>query len=188
MTEFQLATERLILRDWRESDFEQYFKHCETEKVMRYLGKPRSKRAVRDEIADFQAQREVHGFNYWVMERKSDGEFLGFCGLDVLDYVDPPCTVINELEIGWRLRADEWKKGYATEAAQAALAYAFEELLARRVVSRVDKYNRESAALMRRLGMRHEYVLDYRDGKNGPLTHVYTLAWQEWASRNQPRA
>lgn len=66
---------------------------------------------------------------------------------------------IREWEIGWQLHPEEWGKGYATEAAQAVLAYAFHELKAHRVVAFCNFNNDRSTRVMERLGMTREATL-----------------------------
>ena len=65
-----------------------------------------------------------NGFCFWPVERKIDGEILGFCGLKLADA--PGSSVTGEMEVGWRLREDAWGQGYAKEAATAALDVAFD--------------------------------------------------------------
>src|SRR5690606_24797973 len=63
------------------------------------------------------------GYGFWALEERSSGALLGFTGL--WDQVDPaPFT--PAVEVGWRLARPAWGRGYATEAARAALAYGFE--------------------------------------------------------------
>ena len=77
-------------------------------------------------------QRDT-GHTFWVVERKRDGVLLGFCGLKLANV--PGTPVHGEVEIGWRLRADAWGQGYAKEAAQASLDWAWANLDCDRVVS-----------------------------------------------------
>lgn len=183
-------TRRLILRHWRENDIEAYDKHCNTQLVMKHLGGKRKRQAVEKEVRDLIAQQRDYGFTLWVVENKEDGEVLGFCGLDQLDYLDegdenadPLCTVKNELELGFRFRADRWGKGFATEASVAALNFAFERLRAKRVVARVAKENDASRNVLRALGMRHDFGLDYW-ARNEKHVLVYTLEWRDWLQRS----
>ena len=77
--------------------------------------------------------QEERGFTFWAVERKSDGELLGFCGIKIADTEGSP--VEGVFEIGWRLREDAWGQGYAKEAAIASLDFAFDTLGAERVVA-----------------------------------------------------
>ena len=155
-------TPRLRLRNWREGDAEAFARHTNSEAVMRWLGgvRPRAflDAVVHEHFMRWQAER---GFTFWVVERKADGAFLGFCGLKVAD--GRGSSVAGAIEIGWRLREDAWGQGYAKEAATAALGFAFETLGAERVVALTVAGNRASWGLMLRLGMARREDLDYFD-------------------------
>ena len=129
-----IETPRLLLRDWREEDVEPYIRHTNTPAVMRWLGGVMSPDEAREVIAEriMRWQRE-RGFTFWLVERKQDGELLGFCGLKLAD--GEGSSFLGEYEVGWRLREDAWGQGYAKEAAVASLDYAFDRLGAERVVA-----------------------------------------------------
>lgn len=175
-------TPRLLLRNWREGDADAFHTHCNTEAVMRYLGGVQT-RAFYDEVAQrlarWQAER---GFTFWVVERKADGAFLGFCGLKIADGIGS--TVTGEIEAGWRLREDVWGQGYAKEAATATLDFAFDVLKAEKVVAITFQKNESSWGLMQRLGMRRRADLDYDDPRFGPdlnptiLYEIEAAAWK----------
>ena len=117
MAEFRHETDRLILRDWREEDWPFFWEATNTPAVMRWLG------GVCDADKREGAQQRLlsyerdHGHTFWVIERKSDGAILGFCGLKRSNQQGGP---IGMMEVGWRLREDAWGQGYAREAATAA--------------------------------------------------------------------
>jgi RimJ/RimL family protein N-acetyltransferase len=174
-------TQDLILRRWRPEDREQYDQYCNTDEVMAWLGKRQTRAALDEDVDWFEAKQEKFGFTYWVVERKSDQVFIGWCGLIVLEDGDDGITsdFVGELEIGWRFRADVWGLGYAKQSAAAAMDYAFEHLKATRVVSRASQGNTDSLGLMMRLGMRHEFTRDY--GQAGDWrTLVYALDRDNW--------
>ena len=156
---------------------------------MEHLGGPRSKSVVRGEVNDFIDQQKQYGFTLWVLELRENGQFLGFCGLDQLDYLDEPetydprCTVKNELELGFRIRADYWKLDYATEGGEAALGLAFGPLNAERVVARAARDNVGSRKTLVKLGMRHNFALDYWADET-TQNCVYTVNWRDWADRH----
>lgn len=174
-----IETERLRLRNWREEDIEPFIRHLNTEPVMRWLGGLRTaeqqEAAVRER---FMAWQEDRGFTFWVVERKSDGALLGFCGLKLSD--DKGSPVCGDLEIGWRLREDAWGRGYATEAA-ASLDFAFAKQDAAHVVALTVIGNEPSWRLMERLGMTRRPDLDYSgpDWAQGPVI-VYRIEREEW--------
>jgi len=175
-----IETERLRLRAWREEDIEPFIRHLNTPAVMRWLGGTRTVDdqywAVRERFMRWQEER---GFTFWAAERKEDRELLGFCGLKISD--DEGSPVEGELEIAWRLREDSWGKGYAREAATAALDFAFARLGAARVVAITVEENRASWGLMERLGMSRRPDLDY-DGvewAEGAVI-VYEMRREAW--------
>lgn len=178
-----IETERLLLRDWREADIEPFILHLNRPNVMRWLGGVRPpeehRRIVRERMMAWQQTR---GFTFWALERKADGELIGFCGLKLADDAGSP--VEGEMEIGWRLREDAWGQGYAREAASASLRHAFETLGVPRVIALTVVGNRASWGLMERLGMVRRRELDYRGAAwaEGPVI-VYTMERERWTAR-----
>ncbi len=154
-----IETERLILRDWREADAEPFIRHTNTPAVMRWLGGVQTEAAMRESIANrFTRWQEERGFTFWVVERRADGELLGFCGIKIADAEGSP--IEGAYEVGWRLREDAWGQGYAREAAIASLDFAFDRLGADRVVAITFPGNEASWGLMERLGMTLRPELD----------------------------
>ena len=187
MAEFRLEAERLVLRDWRDEDWPEFFRLTNTLPVMRWLSDPlddEAKAAVRRRIADCTAQ---HGHCFWLVERKPDGghlsgERLGFCGLKRADA--PGCPVAGEFEIGWRMREDAWGRGYAKEAALASLRAGFERFGAQEVFALTVIQNAASWGLMERIGMRRRPELDFPDDRYPPElreTIVYSITRDQWA-------
>jgi RimJ/RimL family protein N-acetyltransferase len=175
-----IETPRLRLRNWREEDVEPFIRHLNTAPVMRWLGGVRTEEqqhwVVRERFMRWQEER---GFTFWLVERKEDGALLGFCGLKIAD--DAVSPVEGSLEIGWRLREDAWGQGYAKEAAQASLDFAFGTLAADRVVALTVQGNTASWGLMERLGMIRRPELDYvgAEWAEGPVI-VYELRREQW--------
>ena len=183
MAEFRRETERLILRDWREEDWPAFFHHTNTPAVMKYLGGVLDGEAVAAQRSRVETCSQRHGHCFWAVERKADGEILGFCGLKLADA--PGSTVEGQFEVGWRLREDAWGHGYAKEAAIAALQAGFERFGAEEIVALTVIENEASWGLMKRLGMRRRPDLDYVDPRdNAPFrdTIVYSISRDEWAS------
>ena len=170
-----IETARLILRPWRKEDVEPFLEHTNTQKVMRWLGGVKSGPERYDGIGRCISWQEERGFTFWVVERKADGELLGFCGIKISD--TPGSPIEGQYEIGWRLREDAWGQGYAKEAATASLDFAFEALGAERVVAITFAPNEPSWGLMERLGMTRRPELDYDDERFPALnpTIVYDI-------------
>lgn len=176
-----IETARLRLRNWREEDVEPFIRHTNTPTVMRWLGgaepDEKARQAIEGRVMRWQRER---GFTFWALERKADGELLGFCGLKISDVAGSP--IEGELEVGWRLREDAWGLGYAKEAARASLDFAFDRLDAGRVFAVTYPENEASWRLMERLGMRRQAELDFDDPRFPDLnpTIVYAIAREEW--------
>jgi RimJ/RimL family protein N-acetyltransferase len=171
-----IETPRLILRDWREADIAPFIRHTNTEKVMRWLGGVQTEAALTGAIRERMMRwQEERGFTFWVVERKADGDVLGFCGIKIADTAGSPIEGVHE--VGWRLREDVWGQGYAKEAAVAALDHAFKALGAPRVVAITFQGNVPSWGLMERLGMTRRPECDYDDPRFPDLnpTIVYDI-------------
>lgn len=184
MTDAGVAAEtaRLRLRNWRDEDLEPFFVHTNTEAVMRWLGGVKSRDFLDAVVKErFMRWQTEHGFTFWVVERKSDGALLGFCGLKLADGRNS--SVAGSIEIGWRLREDAWGQGFAREAATAALGHAFEQVGAERVVAITVDGNVASWRLMQRLGMSRREDLDYVDPDWPPAMNpviVYEMERSRW--------
>ena len=178
-----IETERLFLRNWRQEDFGPFVAATNTPAVMRWLGGVQDPHLLVDRLASrFMAWQEQHGFTFWALERRGEGDLIGFCGLKIADDAGSP--VEGELEVGWRLREDVWGRGYAREAATASLDFAFDRVAAERVVALTVIGNEPSWGLMERLGMVRRPELDYVGAPwaETPVI-VYTISREEWLAR-----
>ncbi len=156
--DFHITTERLLLRPWRLSDSADFAAMNAHPEVMADLGGPLTLEASDQKLERFRRSFDDHGFTRWVIE-DGDGRFVGYCGTAWWDDDEHP--VGPHHEIGWRLVRDAWGKGYASEAAQAALT----DVFARKDVDRVLAYtasdNVRSQIVMERLGLRRDTSLDF---------------------------
>jgi RimJ/RimL family protein N-acetyltransferase len=98
------------------------------------------------------AHWDEHSFGLWGVLPASEPQPVGWVGAWYPDFVP---DVLGEIEIGWTLRAPYRGHGYATEAARLAAAAAFEHLQPERIISMIAPGNDPSAAVAKRLGMRH---------------------------------
>lgn len=186
MADFRVETERLILRDWREADWPRFFAVTNTPAVMQWLGgemDAEGERAARDRLETYARQ---DGFTFWVIERKIDGEILGFCGLKRSNQEGGPQGLH---EIGWRLREDAWGQGYAREAAKAVLAEGFTRFAAPQIIALTVQENKASWGLMERLGMRRNTAMDFVSAAFGSDTIIaYAINRDQWeAGRDASR-
>lgn len=185
MSETRIDTGRLILRDWREDDWPEFFRVTNTPAVMRWLGGVLDADGMAKQRARVETCHAANGFCFWAAERKSAGALLGFCGLKRADA--PGSTVTGAVEVGWRLREDAWGRGYAKEAAIASLDAAFSRYGAEEVVALTVIDNSPSWGLMERLGMRRREELDYDDMRYEPPWRraiVYSVDRNGWMHRD----
>jgi len=157
MTEFRLETDRLILRDWRDSDFDALHALCTDRQVMATIGPLNSEDQSLGLLQRLQARQERDGCTFWAMERKEDGRVIGFCG--AARGTVPQLE--EELEIGWRLASDCWGQSYAREAAQATLDWLAIHHAGEPVWAITSVGNTRSRGLMERLGMQYLPELDF---------------------------
>jgi RimJ/RimL family protein N-acetyltransferase len=146
----ELRTDRLLLRRWLPSDRPLFAQMNSDPRVMEFLPGPLSRQesdALADRIEDRFRQ---HGFGQWAVEVPGETPFAGFLGLSIPRFEAhfTPC-----IEIGWRLAAAYWNRGYATEGARAALDFGFRWLQAEEIVSFTVPLNVRSRRVMEKLGM-----------------------------------
>ena len=163
-----LETERLILRNWRESDRELFHLINSDAQVMEFFVMRRN-RAQSDAMMDRLAQGiEQNGFGLAAVEIAETGQVAGFTGLNITTGL--PVAEDGVIEIGWRFAPQFWGKGYVTEAARAWRDFGFDGLGLDRIISFAVADNHRSTAVMRRIGMTARPDLDF-DHPNVPDTH-----------------
>src|SRR5579871_6684246 len=121
----EFGTERLRLRRWLPVDRAAFARLNADPRVVEFLPGALS-REESDALADrIEAHFQQHGFGLWAVEILGITHFAGFIGLCIASFEAPftPCV-----EIGWRLDAEHWNCGYATEGARAALEFGFVSL------------------------------------------------------------
>ncbi len=162
-----LRTERLILRDWQDSDLAPWAAMNADPEVREHLGPVLSAAGAAASVRKFQDQLDRDGFGFWAVEVRATGEFIGFAGLDPVD----PGQPFTGVEIGWRLARPAWGHGYATEAGTAVLEYGFTTLNLPEILAITVPANVRSQAVMRRIGMTHDPDGDFDDPQagDGPL-------------------
>ena len=175
------ATDRLILRDWRASDRAIFLQHLNSPAVMRWLGGVQDDATYAAAFDRLDGYAREYGHTFWIVERKADGEVLGFCGLKRVNSAGAHNH--GDMEVGWRLREDAWGQGIAKEAAIASLDLAFDRFAAPHVVAFTVAGNVGSWGLMERLGMTRRADLDYQDPRFGPElnpTITYAIDAGDW--------
>jgi len=145
-----IRTDRLLLRRWLDSDREPFAALNADPKTMRFFAATLD-RLESDALVDLIESRfEQQGYGLWALEVTDTGEFIGFTGLNPMPDDVPGA---GGTEVGWRLARHAWHRGYATEAAGAALDVAFGRLGMKEIWSMTAVLNEPSQAVMRRLGL-----------------------------------
>lgn len=180
-----LETERLILRQWRDSDFEPFARLSSDPEVMKYYPDILNKKSSDIFVKRCQSLINKYGWGFWAVELKSNNKFIGFVGLHNPETELPfsPCT-----EIGWRLAKPYWGYGYATEAAKASLNYAFEKLNLSEVVSFTTPANVKSISVMKKLNMINTFSNfnhpNIADGHALQAHVLYKITNKNWHTKN----
>lgn len=175
----RLETPRLILRRWREEDVGPMAAVNADPEVMRWIrdGGVLDEEQTRARVRAWEDEWEARGFGLFAVEIRSSGELAGFTGLSVPGYLP---EVLPAVEVGWRLGRPHWGQGLATEAARAAVRFAFEERGLDRIVSIAQVGNNASARVMAKLGMRP--VLETAHPSLGRRVRVFALSAQQYAT------
>jgi len=179
----ELRTERLLLRAWRRSDRVPFAALNAEPVVMEHFPStltPEESDVFVDRILD---RWDRGGPSLWAVELPGAAEFLGYVGLlePSFEARFTPCV-----EVGWRLSAPFWGRGYAPEAARAALDHGFGHLGLDEIVSFTVGANTQSRRVMDKLGMHHDPADDFdhpnlADGDPLRRHVLYRLTAEDWS-------
>jgi RimJ/RimL family protein N-acetyltransferase len=173
-----LHTARLLLRPFTDGDMDAIFALQSSPRVLRYWDAPAWKNRAQAErfIAGCrQIEQEGTGARL-AIERAADGVFIGWCSLGKWD------PVYRSAKMGYCLDDVAWGQGFATEAANALLQWAFETLDLNRVQAETDTRNTASGRVLEKLGFVHEGTLREDCIVDGEVSDssVYGLLRREW--------
>lgn len=161
------VTDRLVMRAFGDADRERFAVMNADPQVMAYYPATLSREQSDAFVDRVAATWEQRGFGLWALERRDAGAFIGYAGLWPVPEGVP---VEPKVEVGWRLAACEWGRGYAAEAARESVAFAFDKLGLAQLVSFTSVENRRSRAVMERIGMVRDAAGDF-DHPALPLGH-----------------
>ncbi len=137
------------MRRWRVRDRPAFAAMNADPDVMRYFPATLDREASDAMIDRIESLFDAQGYGLWALEVAETGEFIGFTGLNPMPAGVPGA---GGMEVGWRLAARAWHRGYASEAARAAVGVGFDAGLAE-IWSMTAVLNERSQAVMRRIGM-----------------------------------
>jgi RimJ/RimL family protein N-acetyltransferase len=171
----KLNTLRLTLRTWRSSDRAAFAEMSSDPEVMADVGGPYDRAKSDAKFDKYLSAYERLGLGRWVVE-DLENRFVGYAGVMPSPHGHP---LGPHVEVGWRLVRSAWGRGYAIEAARAALGDAFERHGFAEVLSYTSADNKRSQAVMTRLGLQRDESLDF--------SHAYTtVIWRGlvWKASN----
>ncbi len=181
----EFETGRLALRQWRDADRTPFAAMNADPRVMRYFP-ARLDRAQSDALLDdLKNHIDYNGFGIWAVDEKATGALIGAVGLQI---PAPDLPVFPCVEIAWRLAAEHWGQGFATEAARGALRVGFDQLGLPEIVAFTSTGHLRSREVMKRLGMRDtgETFEHPRVPEGHPLRKhcLYFLSRKQWQAAN----
>jgi RimJ/RimL family protein N-acetyltransferase len=170
-----LQTDRLTLRGYRATDVDALFAMADGDDVvapfMTYNVAPLHEACWRS-VALWIGHWALRGFGMWAVEERASGAFIGRIGL--WEPEGWPGT-----EVGWMLGRAWWGRGYATEAARAAMDWGFEHLPVDELVSLIQPDNAASIAVAEKLGEHFAGLVPFRGGETGK----WVITRNTWAAR-----
>jgi RimJ/RimL family protein N-acetyltransferase len=153
-----IATPRLLLREWREEDRAPFAALNADPRVMEFFPTTLDRAQSDGVVAHIGAHFDLYHFGLWAIEVPGVADFVGFCGLVTVRFA---AHFTPAIEIGWRLAHAHWGRGYATEAARAALDDGFARIGLREIVAFAVVANQRSRRVMERIGMTHAPADDF---------------------------
>lgn len=176
-----LTTQRLILRQIGADDLEPHMTLLNTPAVMRHLGGVQPRDVIAAKHAAARASFAAHGFGFMLMIERASGAIVGHCGLRHVAH--PLAPNPQDHEIGWLVREDRWRMGYAAEAMRAVVDWGFGIHQAPRIVAITVQSNVGSWRLMEKLGMIRAPELDFNDPAMPPAYNPaiqYAITRAQW--------
>ncbi len=171
----KMETKRLILRELTLEDFDALHEILSDPQTMQHYPAPFSEEQTRRWIMRNMERYAELGFGLWAVILKETGELIGDCGVTMQNIhgsIRP--------EIGYHIRRDHWRKGYASEAARACMDFIFEHTKFNSVYSYMKYTNAASYGVALKNGM--AFIEEYDDPVN-TRTRVYAISREAWRAQ-----
>lgn len=158
-----IETDRLLLREIEFTDVDGMFALDSDPDVQRYLGnRPiKTKQEAEDAIRFIRDQYKNNGTGRWAVIEKATNTFIGWSGIKFLTPQEAMNGYQEVYELGYRFRKEYWGKGYATEAAQAWVSYAFNVLKVDTFYAAADIENEGSISVLEKVGFIRKNVFTF---------------------------
>ena len=154
-----LETSRLYLREMILSDAKSAYELNLDPDVIKHTGDVsfKSIEEAKRFLIDYDHYKK-YGFGRWAVVRKSDDEFLGWCGIKFIPELD-------EYDIGFRFFQKYWGMGYATEAAKASIYWAFQNIDTNEILGRAMPNNIASFKVLEKIGLKYVKTIIEKHGQ-----------------------
>ena len=173
----KMETKRLTLREMTMEDFDALYEILSDPQTMQHYPAPFGKEETQRWIMRNMERYEGLGFGLWAVILKETGELIGDCGITIQNIHGQRLP-----EIGYHIRRNLWRRGYASEAAQACMDFIFTRTSFNSVYSYMKYTNEASYGVALKNGM--TFIEEYDDPIN-TRTRVYAITREEWHVKNQ---
>lgn len=162
MSAFRIETERLVIRELKDSDLDFVAEMLGNPEVMRFWPKPYSREEAAEWIARQHQRYEMDGYGYWLALRKQDGQPVGQIGLLSQEFDGR-----KHIGLGYIIHRPFWRQGFAEEGAKACVRYGSKKLGLNKIAILVRLENEPSIHLAKKLGAMQQGQNEYSG-----FTHV----------------
>lgn len=167
-----IETERLFLREMKENDFDALYEVLADADIMQHYPYTFDESRVRNWIQRNIERYRIFGFGLWAVCLKETGKMIGDCGLTMQ-------LIGGEIksEIGYHIRSDKQRNGYAKEAAIAVRDWTFNNTPFQIIYSYMKYTNEPSVKTAISYGCKQ--VGEYKDDEN-EITKVFAISREQW--------
>ena len=178
---FHIETTRLILREFRDTDAEAFFRMDSNPLVHRYLGNnPINKiEQAYEAISRIRQQYVDNGIGRWAAFEKSTGNFIGWSGLKL--NTEPENNHTHFYDVGYRFHPDYWGKGYATESGKASVRYGFEKMNLTEIIGTCHEKNLASRKALEKCGLKFVEKFMYSNERPCDWMKITREEWERQA-------
>ena len=172
-----LETDRLLLRRLEDADADAIYAMRSDADVMRYIREPQNRRETENWIRLVSSRWERDKLGFCAVVEKKSGALTGWCGVWRL-------AETGEVEIGYAIAKQFWRRGFATEAAEVLLAYAFANIKSDKITAVAEPGNTASRRVMEKLGMKFVRIDDFYERQ----LVQYAITLKEFTARKNEKA
>jgi [ribosomal protein S5]-alanine N-acetyltransferase len=176
----RLETERLLLREWKRTDWKEVHEYAADPEVARFMdwGPNSADETVHfvDTALEHQAEKARRIFEFAVTDKET-GKLIGGCGVRVLPHDH------EQADVGYCFNRNFWGRGLASEACIRVVNFGFSELKLHRIYATCDALNFGSANVLKKCGMRQEghFIQDKKVKGQWRDTLLFAILRSEWS-------